>query len=108
MQTEQLTEQLTEQGLTARQHFEKELAEISFQELQKHFAKGILIKVASHLDVVEVALQIHADNADQIQQWMDNQDIARAHDEHAKVWLEKRSMLMAVTVAPWVLVQDIN
>ncbi len=102
------TEELLNTGLTARQHFEKELAEISFQELQKFFAKGMLIRVASHLDVVEVALQIHADNADQVQQWMDNQDIERAHDEHAKVWVEKRSLLMAVTVAPWVLVQDIN
>ena len=102
------TEELTEAGLTAKQHFEKELAEISFQELQKFFAKGMLIKVANHLDLIEVALQIHADNAAQVKHWMDNQDIERAHDEHAKVWVTNRSLLMAVTVAPWVLVQDFN
>ena len=102
------TEELTKEGLTPKQHFEKELAEISFQELQKFFAKGMLIKVASHLDMVEVALQIHADNVAQVQQWMDNQDIERAHDEHAQVWVDNCSVLRAVTVAPWVLVQDNN
>ncbi len=100
------TEEQTEEGLKAKQCFTNELAEISFQELQKHFAKGILIKVADQLDIIEVALQIHADNTSQIQKWMDNQDIERAHDDHAQFWIDNRSMLKAVTVAPWVLVQN--
>ena len=100
------TEDLTEEGLKSKQYFTKELAEISFQELQKFFAKGILINVAKHLDIVEVAIQIHDDNTVQVKKWMDNQEIERAHDEHAQHWVENRSMLKAVTVAPWVLVQD--
>ena len=102
-----LTEKPIEEGLTPKEHFEKEVAEISFQELQKFFAKGMLIKVDSQLDLVEVALQIHADNTAQVRQWMDNKGIERAHDNHAQTWIENRSMLMAVTVAPWILVQDI-
>lgn len=101
-------EELTKVGLTPKQHFKKEMAEISFQELQKFFAKGLLIKVAKHLDMIDVATQVHADNADQIKQWMDSSDVERVHDEHAKAWIENRSVLMAVTVAPWVLVQEIN
>lgn len=101
-----LSEKLIEEGLTPKQHFEKEVAEISFQELQKFFAKGMLINVADHLDMVEVAVEIHADNTSQIQMWMDKQELERAHDEHAKVWVEQRSMLKAVTVAPWILVQN--
>ncbi len=97
-----------ESNLSPKELFEKELAPISFQELQKFFAKGMIIKVAQHLDMVEVALEIHADNAEKVQQWMDNQELERAHDEHAKVWVKNRSELLAVTVAPWVLVQDIN
>jgi len=100
------TEDSTEEGLKPKQYFTNELAEISFQELQKFFAKGILIKVAKHLDMVEVAIQIHADNTTQVKKWMDNQEIERAHDQHAQFWVENRSVLKAVTVAPWVLVQD--
>lgn len=109
MQTEELNSgDLTEEGLSPQQHFEKELAKISFQELQKFFAKGLMIVVAKHLDMVEVALEIHADNTEQVKQWMDDQELKRADDEHAKVWVQNRSMLLAVTVAPWILVQDIN
>ncbi len=100
------SEEISDEGLTPKQYFEKELAEISFQELQKFFAKGMLIKVAGHLDMVDVALQIHADNTVQIKQWMDSLEVQRVEDEHAKVWVESRSLLKAVTVAPWVLVQD--
>ncbi len=101
------TEEPAEEGLTPKQCFTNELAEISFQELQKYFAKGILIKVADQLDIIDVALQIHADNTSQIQKWMDDQDIERVHDDHAQFWVNNRSVLKAVTVAPWVLVQNI-
>lgn len=89
-----------------RERFAEQTAEIGFHELQKHFAKGILINVDPRLDILEVAVQIHTDNTDQIKQWMDDSSIERAHDDHAKVWIENKSILLAVTVAPWVLVQD--
>lgn len=95
-----------DEELTPREHFEREVGFIGFQELQKHFAKGILIAVDSQLDLIEVALQIHADGTEQIKQWMDQEKLVRAHDEHAKIWLSNETELKAVTVAPWVLVQD--
>ena len=89
-----------------RSHFEKEMAPISFQELQKFFARGLLIATAKHLNLVEVALAVHADDTEQIQLWLQQGDLVRAHDEHAKKWVAERAVLMAVTVAPWVLVQE--
>ena len=94
--------------MTPREHFERELGVIGFHELQKHFAKGILIIVNDQLDLVDAAVQIHADNAEQIKLWMDQSYLVRAHDEHAKEWNAKNTDLKAVTVAPWVLVQAIN
>ncbi len=91
-----------------REHFEREVGQIGFDELQKHFAKGILIEVSGKLDIIEVALQIHADNANQIQHWLDNEQLVRAHDEHAKTWMANSTVFKAVTVAPWVLVQELN
>ncbi len=96
----------SDEDMTPREHFERELGVIGFHELQKHFAKGILIKVDARLDLIEAAVQIHADNADQIKLWMEQEQLVRAHDEHAEKWLANRTELQAVTVAPWVLVQE--
>lgn len=93
---------------TIKAQFAEQMAPISFQELQKFFAKGLLITVADELDLLDVAVTLHEDDTAKVQNWMDNGLIARAHDEHAKFWVDNRSMLMAVTVAPWVLVQTIE
>ncbi|MGJ8664136.1 MAG: DUF2288 domain-containing protein [Marinicella sp.] len=95
------------EGQDTRAQIEKEMAVISFQELQKFFAKGLMIKVDVGLNLVDVAMQIHADNTQQIQAWLDNNELIRAHDDHAKKWVADRSEFNAVTVAPWVLVQEL-
>ena len=97
-----------EEESSPQSRFTKEMAEISFQELQKFFAKGQLILVNENLNLVEVAVEIHLDNTAQIQTWLDTDKLVRAHDEHAKKWVAERSVFMAVTVAPWVLVQELN
>mgnify|MGYP002712135598 CR=1 FL=1 len=99
---------MNENELSAKAHFEREMAPIAFTELQKHFAKGILIEVSQELDLIEVAMKIHEDDALAIKNWMDEEKIVRAHDEHAKVWLANEAQLIAVTSAPWVLVQEIK
>jgi hypothetical protein len=99
---------MNDEQLTTRERFESEMAQIAFRELQKHFAKGILIIVSSELDMVDVAMKLHADDTQSIQRWMDNDQLIRAHDEHAKVWLEHDTEFMAVTAAPWVLVQELT
>ena len=96
----------TEHNPTARERYEQEAARIAFVELQKHFAKGILINVDSGLDLIEVAMAMHEDNTQQIEAWMDRQQLERAHDEHARKWLAEQTEFLAVTVAPWVLVQE--
>lgn len=99
---------MNEKNMTTRERFEREKAQIAFRELQKHFAKGIMIIISSELDMIDVAMKIHADDTRSIQQWMNENKITRAHDEHAKIWLEQDTEFMAVTAAPWVLVQEIN
>jgi hypothetical protein len=98
---------MTTENLTTQQRFEKELALISFQELQKFFAKGMMVIVGNQLSVIDVALKIHQDDKQVIDQWIKEGNIVRAHDDHAKKWVTQRAELMAVTVAPWVLVQEI-
>lgn len=93
--------------MTTQQHFEEELGVISHLDIQKHFAKGVVLVADADLDIIQVALAMHADDAGQIQTWVDGQKLVRAHDEHAKTWVADRSVFKAVTVAPWVLVQEV-
>jgi hypothetical protein len=97
---------IPENNPSARERYEQEAANIAFVELQKHFAKGILISVDQSLDLIDVAMTMHRDDTRQIETWMSSQQLERAHDEHARKWLEEHTVFLAVTVAPWVLVQE--
>lgn len=81
---------------------------IAWAELQRHFARGALIKVASGLDLVEVAMRVANDDAVAVKAWFEAGSIARANDDHARAWQASERMLRAVVVAPWVLVQEIE
>ncbi len=99
---------MNEAEMTTQDHFEEELGVISHLDIQKHFAKGVVLLADNDLDIVQVAMAMHADDADQIQTWVEGEKLIRAHDEHAKAWVAARSVFKAVTVAPWVLVQEVS
>jgi len=78
---------------------------IEWQELVKHFARGVVIRVNASLDLVEVAHTMSVDNTSQIQHWLDNNTLRRASDEDAREWNRDNPQFWCVVVAPWVLVQ---
>jgi len=90
----------------SRADLEAESDVIPYAELQKFFAKGMLVAVDPNLNLVDVALAMAADDAGRLQQWADNGLVQRAHDEHARAWHADKALLRAVTVTPWILVQD--
>lgn len=82
-----------------------ETAQIAWKELQRYFASGVAIAVSSELDLVEVAVQISQDNAQQIATWMQSGQIGRVTDEQALAWYEADALVWAVVARPYVLVQ---
>ena len=95
---------IQERDLALRQ-VNLETAQIAWKELQRFFAAGVALTVAADLDLVEVALQMSADNAAQIQQWMQDGKLSKVSDQQAAAWFEADAMVWAVVVRPWVLVQ---
>ncbi|SMF96494.1 hypothetical protein SAMN02949497_3894 [Methylomagnum ishizawai] len=79
---------------------------IPWRELQRHFARGVLVAVAPGLDLVEVAARVAADDAGVLRGWMEAGRVVRATDEHARRWEAAGQTLRAVVVAPWVLAQE--
>jgi hypothetical protein len=83
-----------------------ETARIAWAELQRPFARGVVIKVAPGMDLVDAAVQVAGNNAAIVQEWLADGRIARAHAGDAADWQARQPIFWAVVVAPWVLIQE--
>ena len=88
-----------------RQNLNRECAQIKWRELERFFAAGGTIEVAKGLDLIDVALCIHADDSQQVKQWMDSGALCPVSDDSAIKWLENDQLVWALVIKPWVLVQ---
>ena len=82
-----------------------ETAKISWSELERHFARGIMIVVTDGEDLVEIARAFVDDDSGRVKSFRDRNIITEATLEHARQWQPENATLWAVVVAPWVLVQ---
>lgn len=83
-----------------------ETSRIHWHDLQTYFARGQVVRVAPELDLIEVAVELTADNKTRFQQWMADSKVGDIPPELAQSWYDDNTELWAVVIAPWVLVQD--
>ncbi len=81
-------------------------AKVEWKELEKHFARGVVLVVSGHLDLIEVATAMSRDDKDQVSAWMTADHLAIASVGNAKDWQHRDPILWAVVAAPWVIVQE--
>ncbi|TDY02564.1 DUF2288 domain-containing protein [Thiohalophilus thiocyanatoxydans] len=91
-----------------RQKLNLETGQLPWSELQRHFARGVVVVADSQLDLIEVAAAFAEDDKTRIEQWIQHKQLARANDEHALNWSEQQPDFWSVVVAPWVIVQEIT
>ena len=91
-----------------RAHLHGETSKLPWSELETHFARGILFKVAKGLDILDVAIVIARDDKDSLKKWLDDKKVMGAEIEDAKKWYEADASLWTVVVAPFVLVQELE
>ena len=89
-----------------QQQLNNETGKIGWQELQRHFARGVVIRVSGQLDLVDVATCVAQDDRDKVELWMQQGLVARAGTEDALEWQQHQAEFWAVVIAPWVLVQE--
>ncbi|HEY0663029.1 MAG TPA: DUF2288 domain-containing protein [Thiobacillaceae bacterium] len=92
---------------TLRAKLNLETAQLAGPELERHFARGVVIKVAPGMDLVDAALQVAENNAAAVQQWLAEGRLAKAELSDAEDWHARQPMFWAVVVAPWVLIQEV-
>jgi len=99
-------EQPAEPDLKLAEKLNLETGQLSWQELQSHFARGIVIVVDSKLDLIKTAKLLHDDNKTIVESMIENGELIRANDDHAHDWLARKPIFWCVVIAPWVLVQE--
>ena len=91
------------QALIAR--LNSETAKISWLDLQKHYAAGNVLGVASSADLIKVAIALSEDSAAQIKTWLGDKSVFEVTDQQAMQWYENQTTLWAIVIPPFVLVQ---
>ena len=74
----------------------RETGRVTWSELERHFAHGIVIYVNEELDLVEVALRIAHDDKAAIARWMNDGKIAKVSDAQAQAWQAAEVQLWGV------------
>ncbi len=77
-----------------------------WSELERHFARGVLVLVAPDLDLIEVAARIAEDDKAQVEAWMGSGQLRGPEIADAREWHEHDTEFWTVVSAPWVLVQE--
>ncbi len=90
----------------SKQQLHQETARISWPELERHFARGVLIQVDADMDLVEVATCFANDDQQQVAAWLQAGGLQQVSSATAKDWAGREPALWAVVTAPWILVQE--
>lgn len=98
---------MTEAEQILRAKLNAETGKLAWKELERHFARGVVIKVAGDLDLVDVALAVARDDKASVQAWLDRGSLAKADLDDAQAWHHQQSVFWAVVAAPWVLIQEV-
>lgn len=88
------------------QDLHAQTARIDWQSLETHFARGVVVRVDSGLDLVEVATCFANDDRSPTEAWIDAGQVEHLTLETARDWEKRDPELWAVVVAPWVVVQE--
>ncbi len=88
--------------------FNLETGKLSWSEIERHFARGVVVKIEPGLDLVEVAAAMAEDDKTKFSRWLESGQITRATTEDAMRWHAAQSEFWAIVVAPWVVVQEMG
>jgi len=83
-----------------------ETGKLPWQELERFFAKGLLIHADSSFDLLDVAATMAEDKKDRIEKLLANNRLAKPGIEQVRVWHDNQQVFWTVVVAPWILIQE--
>ena len=99
---------MTESLEKLRTKLNMQTGKILWPEIQRCFARGVVLVVAHHADLLKIAADIVHDNQAVVEDCLAVGELKRASIEDARSWQKREPLFWAVVAAPWVLVQEIK
>ncbi|MFK7887308.1 MAG: DUF2288 domain-containing protein [Gammaproteobacteria bacterium] len=84
----------------------QETGQIAWSDLTRFFAQGVVLVVADGLDLPGVGTALADDDTQKVAQWKTAGELAAVSDDTARRWFEADAQVWAVTVPPFILVQE--
>jgi len=78
----------------------------NWSELERHFARGVLVLVSGELDLIDVAARVAEDDKEQVEAWMHSGQVRGPEMADVKDWHGRNAEFWTVVSAPWVLIQE--
>ena len=92
-----------------KEKLNKDIADISWQELLPHARRDAVIIVKSELDLSEVAVAIAQDNTSSVQNWIASQSVAKPTADQLSQWNDNpQKQFTALIVQPFVVVKEVD
>ena len=92
-----------------KERLNKDIADISWQELLPHARRDAVIIVKSELDLSEVAVAIAQDNTSLVQGWIASQSVAKPTAAQLSLWNDNpQKQFRVLIVQPFVVVKEVN
>ena len=86
----------------------QETGKLGWADVERHFARDVVVKIEAGLDLVEVAAVMVEDDKPSFIRWMETGQVARATLDDALRWQSAQAEFWAIVIAPWLLVQEIG
>jgi hypothetical protein len=99
---------MTESLEKLRAKLNTQTGKILWPEIQRCFARGVVLVVDHHADLLKIAADIVHDNQAVVEDCLAAGELKRASVEDARSWQKRDPLFWAVVAAPWVLVQEIK
>jgi len=89
-----------------KESLELESGTLCWEELEKHFARGVIRIVSLDTNMIDIAIDIAQDNSEKIATALASKTLTEATDSQAKQWQQLNSVFRCVVIAPFVLIQE--
>ena len=92
-----------------KERLEKDVANISWKDLQPHAKRDAIIVVTKELDLPEVAVAIAEDNTASVQRWIGDRAIAKPSSQQLTAWNQTpEKLFITLIVQPFVVIKEVN
>ena len=91
-----------------KEKLEKDVADISWKDLQPHAKRDAIIVIKDDLDLLEVAAAIAEDNTVSVQAWITSKSISKPTSQQLTDWNQTpEKQFSTLIVQPFVVIQEV-